>query len=541
MAANLDVEIPETFNMATTLVDRHVHEGRGNQVAIYCGDEVIIFAELLRRVNRAGNMLRNHGIEIEDRVILFTADRPEFIESYVGAMKIGAVPVPINTVTGPSDLEYYVNDSRAAAVIVDADLAPRLGSFRDGCRYLKRIFVVGANDAGDRVPPGCLSYENELAAASDALDAEPTHRDDPSYWLYSSGTTGRPKGTVHLQRDMVYCTANWLKHVRTPTAGDINYSVSKLPFSYGLVNGLYQPLFGGFATVLAPEPPTPQGVVANIARYRPTAMFSVPTMYNNILREHEAGRLTVDLSSLRLCISAGEALPGALYDRWLETFGLELLDGIGSTEFGYIYIQNLPGQARSNSSGQVLPGYEARILDEDGNAVPDGQTGELYMQSESFAAHYWKKREQTRSTFRGPWLRTGDLYTRDADGYYYNQGRADDMFKSSSQWVSPIEVEGVLLHHEAVAEAAVVPFADANAEANDLIKPMAFVVLKENQQGSPELAAELQKFSADRLAPNYYKHPRRIEFVSELPRNATGKIQRYKLRQLVESETEQGR
>jgi benzoate-CoA ligase len=540
MAVNLDIEIPETFNMATTLVDRHVEDGHRDRVAIYCGDAVISYAELLRRVNKAGNMLRNQGIEIEDRVILFMADRPEFIESYVGAMKIGAVPVPINVVTDSKDLEYYVNDSRAAAVIVDADLALRLAPFRQGCRYLKRVFVVGGPDAGAGIPAGCLSYEAEFAAASDALEPEPTHRDDPSYWLYSSGTTGKPKGTVHLQRDMAYCTANWLKHVRKPTADDINYSVSKLPFSYGLVNGLYQPLFGGFAMVLDPAPPTPQGVVANVKRYRPTAIFSVPTMYNNILREHEAGRLEVDLSSVRLCISAGEALPGALYDRWLETFGLELLDGIGSTEFGYIYIQNLPGQARPNSSGQVLPGYEAKILDEDGNAVPDSQTGELYMQSESFAAHYWKKREQTRSTFRGPWLRTGDLYTRDSDGYYYNQGRADDMFKSSSQWVSPIEVEGVLLHHEAVAEAAVVPYADANAEANDLIKPMAFVVLKESQQGSPELAVELQKFAADRLAPNYYKHPRRIAFVSELPRNATGKIQRYKLRQLLEAEAAQG-
>jgi benzoate-CoA ligase len=541
MAVNLDVEIPETFNMATTLVDRHVQEGRGDQPAIYCGDEVITYAELLRRVNRAGNMLRDQGIEIEDRVILFMADRPQFIESYVGAMKIGAVPVPINTVTSSEDLEYYVNDSRAAAVIVDAELVPHLARFRESCRYLKRVFVCAPAGSAPDVPPGYLSYQELFASASDLLEPEPTHRDDPSYWLYSSGTTGRPKGTVHLQRDMVYCTATWLKHVRKPTVGDINYSVSKLPFSYGLVNSLYQPLFGGFAMVLAPEPPTPQAVVANVTRYRPTAIYSVPTMYNNILREHEAGRLEVDLSSVRLCISAGEALPGALYDRWLETFGLELLDGIGSTEFGYIYIQNLPGRARSNSSGQVLPGYEARILDEDGNAVPDGQAGELYMQSESFAAHYWKKREQTRHTFQGPWLRTGDLYTRDSDGYYYNQGRADDMFKSSSQWVSPIEVEGVLLRHEAVAEAAVVPFADANADASDLIKPMAFVVLKEHRAGSPDLAAELQKFSVDRLAPNYYKHPRRIEFVSELPRNATGKIQRYKLRQMVEQAADPSR
>jgi benzoate-CoA ligase len=527
MGASLDVEVPETFNMATALVDRHVEEGRGDHVAIYCGDEVITYRELLQRVNRAGNLLRDQGIEIEDRVILFMADRPQFIESYVGAMKIGAVPVPINTVTESADLEYYVNDSRAGAIIVDAALASRVTSFRDRCRYLKRVFVVGA--AG--VPDGCLSYEAAFETAPDQLDPEPTHRDDPSYWLYSSGTTGKPKGTVHLQRDMVYCTSTWLRHVRKPVDGDINYSVSKLPFSYGLVNGLYQPLFGGFATVLAPEPPTPKAVVENVLRYRPTALYSVPAIYNAILNEHEAGRLDVDVSSLRLCISAGEALPGAVYDRWLETFGVEILDGIGSTEFGYIYIQNLPGRARSGSSGQVLPGYEARILDEDGNPVPDGDAGELYMKSESFAAYYWKKRDQSRNTFRGDWLKTGDQYSRDGDGYYYYQGRADDMFKSSGQWVSPIEVEGVLLRHDGVAECAVVPFTDAEG----LVKPMAFVVLKQNQSGTDDLITTLQDLSKERLAPNFYKYPRRIEFVDGLPKTATGKIQRYRVRQMLEA------
>jgi benzoate-CoA ligase family protein len=526
MPASLDVEIPETFNMATTLVDRHIHEGRGDHIAIYSGDQVITFAELLGRVNRTGNMLRNHGVEIEDRVIIFMPDRPEFIESYVGAMKIGAVPVPINTATDSKDLEYYVNDSRAAAIVVDRELEPRVAAFRDGCRYLKRVFVVGS---GSGAPERCLSYEAEFQAASEALDPEPTHCDDPSYWLYSSGTTGRPKGTVHLQRDMVYCTANWLKHVRKPVDGDINYSVSKLPFSYGLVNALYQPLFGGFATVLAPEPPTPQAVVENIKRYRPTALYSVPTIYNSILREHEAGRLNVDLSSVRLCISAGEALPGAVYDRFLETFGVEILDGIGSTEFGYIYIQNLPGCARAASSGHVLPGYEARILDPDGDEVPVGDTGELFMQSESFAAYYWKKRDQTRNTFRGPWLKTGDLYMRDSDDYFFYMGRADDMIKSSGQWISPIEVEGILLRHEGVAEAAVVEFQDTDG----LPKPMAFVVLKENFSGSAELVTELQEWVKQHVDPHFYKYPRRIAFIRALPKTATGKIQRYKLREMA--------
>jgi benzoate-CoA ligase len=543
---DVSYDIPDTFNMATVLVDRHVDEGRGDRVAIYCGDEVITYADLQRRVNRAGNLLRGQGVGIEDRVILLMADRPQFVESYVGAMKIGAVPVPINVMSTPEEIEYYVNDSRATAVVIDAELEPHLAQVRDRCPYLKRVFVVGSQDTLSEkralaVPPGerarrpptagegrfaTLSYEAKFAEASDRLEAEPTNKDDPSYWLYSSGTTGQPKGTVHLQRDMVYCTGTWLREVSKPTASDINYSASKLPFSYGLVNGLYQPLLAGTAVVLVPQASNPHVVAATMARYHPTIFFSVPTLYNLMLREHEAGNLDLDLASVRMCISAGEALPAAIYQRWLDRFGIEILDGIGSTEFGYIYIQNLPGRAHPGSSGQVLPGYAAKIVDEDENPVPDGEIGELYMQSDSFAAYYWKKRDRTRDTFRGPWLKTGDRYTRDADGYYYYAGRGDDMFKTSGQWVSPIEVEGALLRHEVVAEAAVVGYQDSDG----LTKPRAYVVLKAGQHSSAELIAALQDHCKNELAPDYYKYPRSIEFVGDLPKTATGKIQRYKLR-----------
>jgi len=535
---DISFDVPQVFNMATVLVDRHVEEGRGDRVAIYCGDESITYRQLQSRVNKAGNMLRDAGIDIEDRVILLTADRPQFIETYVGAMKIGAVPVPVNTMSTAEEIAYYVDDSRAAAVVADEALAQRLGEAGKTFRYLKCVFVVPTSES-PTLPAAlknvlstratAVSYAEAFAAASDELETEPTSRDDPSYWLYSSGTTGQPKGTVHLHQDMVYCTGTWLKVVSKPTAEDINFSASKLPFSYGLVNGLYQPLMAGIAMVLLPEAPTPEVVIRTIARYRPTVFFSVPTMYNLILREHEAGRLQVDLSSLRMCISAGEALPAAIYDRWRETFGLELLDGIGSTEFGYIYIQNMPARARPGSSGQLLPGpeYAAKILDEDENPVPDGEIGELYMQSPSFAAYYWKKRDRTRDTFRGPWLKTGDRYTRDAEGYYYYAGRGDDMFKTSGQWVSPIEVEGVMLRHAAVAEVAVI----AAADVDGLVKPKAHIVLKDGYTPSDELVTALQDHSKAGLAPDFYKYPRWIEFVSELPKTSTGKIQRYKLRQ----------
>ena len=542
----IDFDVPETFNMATVLVDRHVEEGRGDRVAIYYGDETITYRELQRRVNKAGNMLRGGGIEIEDRVMLLMADRPQFIETFVGAMKIGAVPVPVDVRSSPEEVAYYVDDSRAAAIVVDRDLEGHLGD-RHRFRYLKQVFVVGGDTPSPQPSPrgrggdpggrggdssvlspqsSVLSYEQELAAASAELETEPTHRDDASYWLYSSGTTGQPKGTIHLHRDMVYCTGTWIQQVSKPTPSDIYYTASKLPFSYGLVNGLYQPLLAGVATVLVSEPSNAVALTETVKRYRPTIIFSVPTLYNLILREKEAGNLDPDFSSVRMCISAGEALPAAIYERWLETFGLELLDGIGSTEFGYIYIQNLPGQARPSASGQVLPGYEARILDEDENPVPDGEIGELYMRSDSFAASYWKKRERSKDTFRGPWLKTGDRYRRDSDGYYYYAGRGDDMFKTSGQWVSPIEVEGALLHHPSVAEAAVIGVTDSDG----LNKPKAFVVLKPGHEAGPQLVAVLQDHSKMLLAPDYYKYPRWVEFVGELPKTATGKIQRYKLR-----------
>jgi benzoate-CoA ligase len=465
-------------------------------------------------------MLRGRGVAIENRVLLIMADRPQFIETYIGAMKIGAVPVPINVMSTPEEVAYYVNDSRAAVVVVDRSLEERLGD-PERLRYLKHVFVLGGGAL-----TASLSYEEEFDAASEDLETEPTHRDDPSYWLYSSGTTGQPKGTVHLQRDMVYCTGTWIMHVAKPTRQDIYYSASKLPFSYGLVNGLYQPLLAGCATVVVPEPSSASVVAATLKRFRPTIFFSVPTLYNLILREREAGNLDIEVSSLRLCISAGEALPAAIYDRWLKTFGLELLDGIGSTEFGYIYIQNLPGQTKANASGQVLPGYEARILDEDENPVPDGEIGELYMKSESFAATYWNKRERSRDAFRGPWLKTGDRYRRDSDGYYYYAGRADDVFKTSGQWVSPIEVEGVLLRHPSVAEAAVVGVTDSDG----LMKPKALVVLKAGYEAGPQLVTTLQDHAKAELAPDYYKYPRWIDFVPDLPKTATGKIQRYRLR-----------
>ncbi|MBM2811033.1 MAG: benzoate-CoA ligase family [Chloroflexi bacterium] len=522
----IDYDVPDTFNMATILVDNHVDQGRGDRVAIYFGDEAITYRELQQRSNRAGNMLRARGTEIENRVVLLIADRPQFVETFLGTMKLGAVPVPINVISTPSEIAYFLDDSRAKAIVVDAAFAATVAGIAAERRYLKHVFVVGDEAIRPTSTVAYHSYDAEVAAASDKLETEPTSKDDQCYWLYSSGTTGQPKGVVHCHRDQVHCAGRWLEQVWQPMAEDITYSASKLAFSYGLGNSLWMPLMSCTAMVLVPDASSPQVVASTLKRYRPTTFYSVPTLYNMILRQQEAGTIDLDTSSLRMCVSAGEMLPAAIYQRWCDAFGIEILDGIGSTEDGNIYIQNMPGRVRAGSSGEIVDGYAVRILDENGQSVPDGETGELFLNSESMAWSYWRKRDRSRDTFRGDWMKTGDRYRRDPDGYYYYIGRADDVFKTGAQWVSPVEVEGVLLRHPAVAEVAIVGCDDTDG----LTKPKAYVVLKPGNTGDDALVVALQDHSKAELAPDYYKYPRWIDFVTEIPKTATGKIQRYKLR-----------
>src|SRR5579884_76790 len=510
------VTVPDCFNMATVLVDRHLEEGRGERVAVYYQDQQLTYRQLAALVNQTGNALRALGVGLEDRVVLLLPDAPEFLATFLGAMKIGAVPVPINTLAPAQDLAYYLNDSRAKAVVLSPDCLERVEAIRPTLRYLRHVVLVGEPQ------PNTHSFAELVASQSTVLDAAPTSKDDAAYWLYSSGTTGRPKGIVHLHQDMVYCTRAYAEHVIRLTADDINYSASKLFFSYGLVNSLYLPLWGGGAVVLNPERPTPTTILATIERYRPTLFFSVPTSYAQVIREIEARERPPDLSSLRLCISAGEPLPAPIYERWRALTGIEILDGVGSSEVGYIYISNFPGRSRAGTSGELIPGYQARVVDEAGEPVPPGEVGDLWIRSRSTAARYWNQHERTKATFVGEWIKTGDKYYIDEAGYYVYAGRSDDMLKVGGMWVSPMEVEAALLSHPAVAEAAVVGYTDETG----LGKPKAYVVPRESP--SAELAHALQDWVKERLAP--YKYPRLIEFVSELPKTATGKIQRYKLR-----------
>ena len=524
------IALPDAFNAATWFVDRNVREGRGAQIAIECGDERVTYAELLERVNRAGNLLREQfDVRIEERIVLLLLDGPEFIYMFFGAIKIGAVPIPTSTLWKPADYEYVLNDSRARVVVVSEALVPQVQAIpRERLRYLEHLIVAGPK--GTEGGPKGPGLHTLIADASPQLEAEATTRDDPAFWLYSSGSTGFPKGCVHLQHDMVVCTELYGKGILQMSPADRCFSVAKLFFAYGLGNAMYCPFGVGATTILWPGPPAAANVYATIEKHRPTLFFSVPTNYAMLLAHTREGS-DFDLSSIRYAVSAGEALPPALFERFKARFGVEILDGIGSTEILHIFISNRPGDIRPGSSGKLVDGYEARILDEQNVDVPVGEIGNLLISGDSTCACYWNKHEKTKATIEGRWIRTGDKYYQDADGYYWYAGRSDDMMKVGGIWVSPVEVENALIEHPAVHECGI----GARADRDGLIKPYAFVVVRQGVDQTPELAAELQQFVRSKLAE--YKRPRWVEFIDELPKTATGKLQRYKLRERAAAAT----
>jgi len=519
--------IPETFNVATYFVDRNVALGRGTNIAVECGDARLTYHDVLRNVNRCGNALRRLGVRPEERVLLLLHDGPEFVYSFFGAIKIGAVPVPLNTLWKAADYQFVINDSRAAALIVSAALLPAIKSIPRGERSsLCHIIVTGNRESAGSSESTHTDTQFGLLLAEGAaeLEAEPTSRDAPAFWLYSSGSTGTPKGCVHLHHDMVVCAELFGKGVLGIHATDRCFSVAKLFFAYGLGNALYFPFSVGATTILWPGAPTPQNVYAVVEAHRPTLFFSVPTSYGMLLATPGG----FDLSSLRLAVSAGEALPTPLYERFKERFGVDIIDGIGSTEVLHMFISNRPDAIRPGSSGLLVAGYEARLLDESGEPTPPGEIGNLWISGDSVCASYWNQHEKTKSTIEGRWIRTGDKYTRDADGFYWYAGRSDDMLKVGGLWVSPVEVENAVVAHRSVLECGVV----GREDHDGLVKPIAFVVLRDGVAGSPDLAKELQQFVRERVAE--YKRPRWVEFLPDLPKTATGKIQRFRLRALAE-------
>ena len=526
------MSLPDIFNAATYFVDRHLAEGRANKIAIECGDERVTYGQVAERTNRFANGLRRLGLQPEQRIVLLLLDSPAFAYSFFGAIKAGLVPVPLNTMWRARDYQYALQDSGARAIVISEALLREFEAIdRSALSRLDHVIVttptgtvrpLGASVVG-RPPQGATAFDELLSASSPECEAERTHRDAMAFWLYSSGSTGAPKGCVHLQHDMVVCAQSYAIEVLGMRESDRCFSAAKLFFAYGLGNALYMPFAVGATSILLPDPPTAPRVYDIIARYRPTLFFSVPTNYGMLLA-HPPGQPDFDLSSVRHAVSAGEALPEPLYRRFKDRFGVEILDAIGSTEVLHMFIANRPAAVRAGSSGQLVPGYSARIVDDDDRPVPDGEMGNLLIKGDSTCAFYWNQHEKTKQTIQGEWIRTGDKYTRDADGYYWYAGRTDDMLKPGGIFVSPIEIESALIAHDAVLECAVV-----GREDNDgLVKPFAYVVLKAGTTGTPQLAEALQQFVRSRLPD--YKRPRGVEFVPDLPKTATGKLQRFKLR-----------
>ena len=508
--------LPARFNVAAHFIDRNVAEGRAALTAFACESETLTYGDLQALVNRAGNALLELGVEREDRVLMICVDAPEFLGAFWGAIKVGAVPVPVNTLLRGPDYLHFLDDSRAKVAVISAALVPEAATVLAQATRLEHVLVTG--------PPGTfLSWEDRVARASPTLEAAPTAPEDQAFWLYSSGSTGRPKGAVHRQRDMVVCAETYARQVLGIRPSDRAFSAAKLFFAYGLGNAGYFPMSVGAQAVLHPHRPTPEAVLEVITRHRPTLFFGVPTLYAGMLAAKDDERRH-DLSSLRLCVSAGEALPAELYGRWLDRYGVPIIDGMGTTELLHMCLSNRPGAIRAGSSGLPVPGYELMIVDDAGRPVRPGEVGSLRVRGGSIMAFYWNQPEKTRQTLHGEWLLTGDKYHQDDDGYFWYCGRSDDMLKVGGIWVSPVEVEATLIGHPAVLESAVV----GQEDADGLVKAKAFVVLKEPGLASPAMADELKRFVKGRLAP--YKAPRWVEFVADLPKTATGKIQRFRLR-----------
>jgi len=515
------IKLPEIFNVASVMVDRHVLQGRGARIAIECGEQRVSYRDLLENTNRAGNALRRLGVDLEQRVLLALLDGPEFLYCLFGAIKAGAVAVPVNPWLRAQDYEYLLNDTRARAAIVSESALleiQRLPS--DRLQYLKEIVLAGKTNSG------VANLSELMASSSPELEAESTSKDDMAFWLYSSGSTGAPKGCVHLHHDMVVCSEAYAKGILRMNESDRCYSVARLFFAYGLGNAGYFPLYCGATTILSPARPTPMGVFEDIERYRPTLFFSVPTNYAALLaRPREDGK-EFDLSSIRYAVSAGESLPAALFERFKQRFGVEILDAWGSTETLQMVLANSPGQARPGSSGKVIAGYEAKIVNEKGLPVKKGEIGHLLVKADSTCTGYWNQHEKNQSTFTGAWFRTGDEYYQDPDGYFWYAGRADDLFKVNGQWLSPAQVESALIAHPAVREAGVV----AREDTAGLLKPAAYVVINDSFIPTDSLRRELQDWVGTKLSS--YKKPHWIEYLPELPKTATGKLQRFKLREL---------
>ncbi len=509
-------DIPRDYNFAADILARNLAAGRANKPAFIDRSGSWTYGQLAERAERFGAALRARGLRREERMFLCMLDTVDWPIAFLGAIRSGIVPVAVNTLLTEDDYRFMLTDSRARALVVSEALWPKFEKVLADCPDVETVIVSGANAHGRE------RFEDVVSAAKPDGYIAPTTCDDMCFWLYSSGSTGRPKGTVHTQASLRYTDELYGGPVLEIGEADVCYSVAKLFFAYGLGNALTFPMSAGATTVLLDERPTPEGVSALLKKHPVTIFYGVPTFYAAFLASPAApARAEV---KLRRCVSAGEALPPEVGRRFREKYQCDILDGIGSTEMLHIFLSNRPGDVKYGTTGKPVPGYELRLVGDDGQPVKQGDMGELLIRGASSAIMYWNNREQSRRTFMGEWTRSGDKYLQDEDGYYVYCGRNDDMLKVSGLYVSPFEVEGALQTHSDVLECAVVAWLDGDG----LIKPKAFVVLKSQDKACEDLARQLQEHVKAKLAP--FKYPRWIEFRTDLPKTATGKIQRFKLR-----------
>lgn len=499
-------QLPSDFNIAAYFILSNLQKGNGERVAFYYRDEKYTYRKLSSYVRRSAGLLCELGLERENRVAILLPDTPEAVFAFWGAIWAGAVPVPINTACTVDDIQYILQDCRAKILLTTQEWQQQLAPVNS--KFLRHILLKD----GDQ------PFLSLLDAATNEPTPAITSGDEPACWLYTSGSTGRSKGVIHLHKSMVVCAELYGKNILNLQPDDIAYSVAKIPFAYGHGNTLYMPMAVGASVVLS-DAANAFDVIADIHRYRPTVLHGIPSMYAGILAVQDITPL--DVSSLRLCASAAEQLPATIWHKWRETYGLEICEGIGTTELLHIFLSNRPGECRPGSSGRPVPGYDVRVLDDNGSPVPPGEIGSLQVRGNSLMLGYWNRLRETREALYGETMLTGDKYLCDADGYFWFMGRKDDLFKVSGQWISPFEIEDVLLKHPSILDVAIVPDSD---NGQHLTHVVAYISLKSGFASSPELEDSIRKFAKQGLP--HYKAPKAIHFLDKLPRTPTGKIHR---------------
>ena len=512
------ISYSDKFNVAVPFIDRHLNEGRGDKVAIRVhGGGSVTYKTLAEHVNKAGNALINLGLVRGDRVLMIVKDSAEFYYIFWGAIKAGIIPVPLNTLLRAKDYAYMIENSEAAGILFSPEYSSEVDLALEKSEYKPKITLL--TDGSSE----CLA--KQMLTASSNLEAAVTTADEDCFWLYSSGTTGGAKGVIHAHKDMVVTSQHYAVGILGISDRDICFSAAKLFFAYGLGNAMTFPLWVGAEAILLPGPPTPDSCHEVIEKYKPTIFYGVPTLYAAQLKSMESkGTNAPNLSSIRVCTSAGEALPPDLLKRWVDKTGIPLLDGIGTTEILHIFLSNRIGNVKPGASGLAVPGYEGKVVDSNCKEVPTGETGDLMIKGDSLLKLYWRNPEKTADSLKDGWMYTGDTYYQDEEGFFFCCGRRDDMLKVGGIWCSPVEIENKLVEHPKVLEAAIV----GREDDEQLIKPEAFIVLNEPHDAGDNLKAELLEHCKSGLAR--YKYPRWFNFVDDLPKTATGKIQRFQLR-----------